>query len=382
MNYDSLLKTARDKLDILMERIPPEVEMSEAGYTKDGKYSQKERFEDFYTPMHWTHSFLTGMAALMYYHTRERKYIDYLAAQKEKYKKYAAGKDFMIAHDAGFLFSLYAVALYKLTGDREARDMALEAADQLGKRFRFKAGVMEAFGNVYEKNYNNGKVLIIADDMMNMPLLMWAYRETGHTFYKQVYELHAENALKYLVRQDYSVCHAYHIDDATGRPVSEMNYCGYGIGSYWARGTSWIIYGLSKLVQVSEDKDRYAQLLKGVSQRYINELKGGAVPVWDFALPDYEEKTPDASAAAVAASAFCDFEKIGLSGRLADKAGAVSKDTLTALSSAGYLLGSESEAIIGKCQCGEELCGSLWGDYFFCELLMKKVHKDLPDFWI
>ena len=382
MNFEKTLEIVKHKVDTLMERIDPCMEKSEGGYIINKRYSQPERFEDFYTPMHWTHSFLTGMVALMYYHFKEEKYLNYLIAQKEKYKKYAKGDGFMVAHDAGFLYSLYAVALYKLTGDEEAREIALTAADQLGKRFRFRAGVMEAFGNVYEENYNNGKVLIIVDDMMNMPLLMWAYRETGHTFYKQVYELHIENALKYLVRNDYSLCHAYHIDDTTGRPISEMNYCGYGIGSHWARGTAWVIYGLAKAVQCVDDGSRYKYLLEGIVQKYINELGENPIPEWDFRLPVYEEKFPDTSAAAVAGSIFNDFSRLGIDVNIEKKAMELSDSIFALLSGKNYFLDDDSEAIIDKSQCGKNCVGSLWGDYFYTELLMKKLHSDLPDFWI
>ena len=43
----------------------------------------------------------------------------------------------------------------------------------------------------------------------------------------------------------------------------------------------------------------------------------------------------------------------------------------------------ECENILMNGQCGNQSVGCIWGDYFFVELLMKRIYKDkLPNFWI
>ena len=42
-----------------------------------------------------------------------------------------------------------------------------------------------------------------------------------------------------------------------------------------------------------------------------------------------------------------------------------------------------TENVINGGQSGNNESGTIWGDYFFTELLMKKLHGDnLPSFWL
>ena len=76
------------------------------------------------------------------------------------------------------------------------------------------------------------KGLAIIDCMMNLLLLFWAGEVTGHAFYKRIAEAHADTTLKYFIREDYSVRHAYRFSEDTDAALGEANYCGYSIGSY------------------------------------------------------------------------------------------------------------------------------------------------------
>lgn len=382
MNYDNLLSSIKKKIDYLMLILDPSDDMHEAGNTKNGKYSDKDRFQTFYSPCHWTHSFFMGMIALLYYHFKEKKYIEYLKRAKNVYWTYLEAQSHMVAHDAGFLFSLYAVALYKLTGDKEFRRMALRAADELGKRYQFNPRIMEAFGDVRKKDYEDGIVLTIADDMMNMCILMWAYGETGHTFYRQVYQNHIKTAMRYLIRDDFSVRHAYYFDNKTGRPICEANYCGYSVGSHWARGTAWMIFGLTQISRFENNEKIYIQPLIGVTEKYLYELHDSVIPSWDFRAPMDSQMMKDSSAAAIMGCAFCYFDGLELTNDLSQRAVEMS-DSIFKILSDEYFADEENENIIDGGQCGNKMSGCLWGDYFYLELLMRKLHgRDLPSFWL
>ncbi len=376
---DVIFETVKNKVENLMEKIDPSDHMHEPGNAIDGKYTDKNRYVTFYSPFHWTHSFFLGMVAHFYSCCGDEKYRDYLFRAKNIYWRYLEGTKHMVAHDAGFLYSLYAVALYKLTGDSEMRRMALRAADEIGKRYQFKPGMVDAFGDVYEENHENSVVLMIADDMMNMCLLMWAYEETKHSFYKQVYRNHIDTSITYLIRDDYSVRHAYYFDNCTGRPVCEMNYCGYAVGSHWARGTAWMIFGLTKALKYTHDEVRYLQPLIGVTEKYLSELKDGFVPVWDFRVPGEEKTRKDTSAAAIVGCAFYSMKDIALQNVFLKKYVNLADKIYEELRN--YLADENSENILEKSQCGSIQAGSLWGDYFFAELMMYK-NGTCTDFWI
>lgn len=374
--YLELLNIIKNKVDILMERVDPSSDNEPRGISTGGKYTSE--FSCFYKPG-WTYSFYLGMVALMYVHTNDTKYIEYLEKAERTYTFFLWGNEEEIGHDSGFLYSLYAVAMYKLTGKVVYKHLALKAADEIGKRYRFEARHMQAFYDLRIRGETDRTTHMIVDDMMNMNLLMWAYKTTGHSFYREVYKNHIETAIKYLIRDDYSVRHAYHFDAVSGRALTEANICGYSVGSHWARGTAWMIYGLAKALEFSGDKARYLSALEGVSREYLKNIEDNPVPIWDFRLPADEEQIRDSSAAAITASAFLSFDKVGVNTKITQKAVKTADMAIEELSKNEYF-GSEDVEYILKYQNEE---GALWGDYFFAELLMKKVYGDkLVDFWI
>ena len=375
ISYEKILSDIKYKLDEMMEKIVATDTLEPIAISINGKYTNK--MQSFFQPG-WTYSFYMGMIAMIYLHTGEKRYLKYLEDAKETYWRFLYDNTEEIGHDSGFLYSLYAVVMYKITGNVEYKLLALKAADELGKRYQFHAGHMQAFYDMRIRGITDKISLLIVDDMMNMCLLMWAYKETGHSFYRSVYENHILTSINYLIRDDYSVRHAYHFDVATGKSISEMNYCGYAIGSHWARGTAWMIYGLTKALQFTGDKERYLYALEGVTQKYLESLDN-PVPLWDFRLPKGEKQYRDSSAAAITSSAFMEFRHIGVKDSLTQKVEELSEAAIAELTSERYYGDNQQEYILKYI----ENEGSLWGDYFFTELIMKKSYGNkMLDFWI
>lgn len=102
-------------------------------------------------------------------------------------------------HDIGFLYSLSAKACWIIVRDEEARQLALRAADKLMLRYREKGGYIQAWGQ--EGHETNGGRIII-DCLMNLPLLYWAYEQTGNIDYLNVAVTQADKSRRYLVRGD------------------------------------------------------------------------------------------------------------------------------------------------------------------------------------
>lgn len=377
-DIENIISLIKKKTDLIMNNVNPYENIMATAITKDGMYSYK--FETFLQPG-WTHSFFLGNVAYMYIYSGEQKYLDYLVANKQKYIDYLYNNKEEIGHDTGFLYSLYAVAMYKITKEEEYKNLALKAADEVAKRFRYKAGHIQAFYDLRLRGVTDKITLMIVDDMMNMNLLMWAYRETGHSFYRDVYESHIKVSVQNLIRSDYSVCHAYHFDAVTGEPLCEMNYCGFSVGSHWARGTSWMIYGLSKAYEFTDCKEKYLQPLLGVIGKYLENSDGNVVPEWDFRLPsDADNRCRDTSAAAITASAFKILEKTDLNGYYLKKIKKYSEDVLSELTDEKWLYSDENIEAIINYGCNE---GCNWGDYFLTELVMKNyLGKKFVDFWI
>lgn len=346
----------------------------------DGNYFEYP--EGFYDIGNWTSSFFTGMALLAYETTRDRYFLQQVNRLSEAYwkKVFEHGMDTM--HDLGFLYSLYAVAFYKLTGDSDHREIALKAADELAKRFVVNGGYIRAWGRM-DDNTSNYAGLAIIDCMMNLPLLFWATQETGNHFYSDIAVKHADTTLQYFVRPDDSVCHAYRFDIASGHPLREDNYCGYAIGTHWARGTAWAIYGFALAYRYTNHQ-RYFDTSIRLAQKFVANLDDAYIPVWDFRLPPEHRPLRDASAAAIAACGLFELRKYEQMPTVLNETAEKILDTLCR---PAYLDVDETcPGMIKNAQVGDNRAAraknayTSWGDYFFMEALSKKLYN-ISGYW-
>lgn len=264
----------------------------------DGQYFQGER-ENYLSLSHifnWTQSFFTGEACLAYHTTKKNQFLQWNYQFYEDYYKKVFETPLETMHDTGFLYSPYAVAMYQITGDPKMKELGVKAADELAKRFVPKGGYLRAWGRMDDvtppyvdqqlaKNhfFTESRGLAIVDCMMNIPLLFWAGKVTGHPYYSRIAQIHADTTLRYFVREDDTVCHAWRFDEETGESLGEANYCGYGVGSHWARGTAWAIYGFAIAYDYTK-KPEYLDASVRLARKFI-ELSGGQPPIWDFRLP-------------------------------------------------------------------------------------------------
>ena len=93
-------------------------EPKSAAWAEDGNYFDFN--EGFYEIGNWTSSFFTGLALLAWRETED----EYFLKQVQRLVPYYREKVFTCFmdthHDLGFLYSLYSVALHKLTGNKRS----------------------------------------------------------------------------------------------------------------------------------------------------------------------------------------------------------------------------------------------------------------------
>ena len=326
----------------------------------------------------WTQSFFTGMALWAYMDTKEEKFLSWAEQFQEEYHHKVFQTPLETMHDLGFLYSCYAVMLYSITGKEIYKDIAVKAADALAMRYDARGCYIRAWGRVDDvtpeyvdselaKNhfFTQSKGLAIVDCMMNIPLLFWATEATGHPFYRKVAIAHADTTLKNFVREDYSVAHAYRFDEETGDVLREENYCGYGVGSHWARGTAWAVYGFAIAYRYTGKREYYDAAM-GLMHKFMEEC-GGKIPVWDFRLPEDAEKALDTSAAAIMLCGMIELEAFGEK----EKIGQYKEALRTSLEE--YVNYDENVMGILREQDGVHVYSS-YGDYFFIESMMKERH--------
>jgi unsaturated chondroitin disaccharide hydrolase len=359
-----------------------------APWAVDGNYFGHP--EVFFEIGNWTSSFFTGMALIAWQETEDEYFLNQVLRLAPAYQEKALAtlrgstkggpRRIDMHHDAGFLYSLYSVALHKLTGDKPHRETGLAAAEALYQRFNPTGGFIRAWGALGTDEHEN---MAIIDCMMNLPLFYWATKESGDPKFRAAAVRQANTTLKNFVRSDNSVFHTYRFDLKTGQPVGGDNYCGFSTDSYWARGATWAIYGFALSYGYTQDLNYLSAALR-LTRKFIAQLDDQVVPIWDFKLTADAPHIRDSSAGAIAVCGFQELDRLGV----ADQAILNAKQKLLGrLCSDKYLDFSETcPGVLKNAQAnvfGRGTAGNVfasWGDYFLMEALAWELFQ-AERFW-
>jgi hypothetical protein len=329
----------------------------------------------------WTSGFFPGALWYIYEYTRSPKW---KRLALEFTRRTDAAGDLTNTHDLGFMLYCGHGNALRLSGGKEHRDILLKGAGNLCRRFNPATGCIRSwdFGEA------RWKFPVIIDNMMNLELLMWAFRETGEQWYRDIAVSHAHRTRAHHFRQDGSCYHVVDYDPESGRPLLKETYQGYANESAWARGQAWALYGYTMMYRETRNPV-YLARAQGVA-RFIcthPRLPGDKVPLWDFDTPAAGGAPRDSSAAAIMASAL-----IELSGYSAPAQAShyvqIARAQLRALSSAEYRAAvGENGGFILKQATGfynhnQEINAPLnYGDYYFLEALLRldRLESQTPD---
>lgn len=330
----------------------------------------------------WTTSFWPGMLWLAHQATGEERY---RAAAGRFVASYARRLDDRVdldTHDLGFLYTLGCVVAWRLTGDPDARDAALRAADQLMTRYLEPAGIIQAWGDL-RRPEQRGRTII--DSLMNTPLLYWASAETGDARYALAAGRHARQLRDHMLRDEGSTFHTYFWDPESGEPLRGATEQGHADDLCWARGQAWAIYGFAINSRLSGD----ATLLdasRRCADYFLRHLPADRVPHWDLALADGVDEPRDSSAAAIASTGLMELAEV-LGAGAGDRYRREALRILEALA-ADYATGGATggQALIerGVYDAPKNVGvneGNLWGDYFYFESLVRLANPQWVSFW-
>ncbi len=329
----------------------------------------------------WVASFRIGTLWLAYQMTGEAFFRTRARVRDAFYDRLIATPEWH-DHDLGFLFSLSAVADYRLTGRPEARARGLAAARLLASRFVEKGGYILAWSGqtAFNEAERRGawaqfvRGRMIADTMQNLPLLYWAAEETGDAEFNRIATRHARTAAEYLVRADGSSFHTFAFDTETGAPLGGATHQGYADESCWSRGQAWLIHGFAQTYALTGEAFSL-ETARRVAARFETLLGNDDLPPWDFDAPLPLRQTIDSSAAAIAAAGYLLLAQLTeaderthwrtMGHRLLD--GLIARCDLTTRPEAhGFL--DEGAANVPK---GRMRAMLPYGDYYFMEALMR-----------
>ena len=331
----------------------------------------------------WTGSFWIGMLHLAKEYTDSDKFDGVIHSQMAEFRRRLDGHIGLNTHDIGFLYTLSAVANYKLTKSEDARKMIIEAADQLMTRYHPKAKIIQAWGNLDQKN-ERGRMII--DCNMNLPLLYIASRLTGDAAYENVAYNHALQASRHVIRKDNSTYHTYYMDVDTGAGKFGKTHQGATDDSCWARGQAWAVYGFVLSYLYTGDS-RFLGDASKLADYFLARLPEDKICYWDLDFTSGTDQERDSSAAAIFTCGLLELAKqlplvdenrerynklaVGILHSLAK-----SYTTKDIPESNGLLLHAVYAKPDGK---GIDEC-CIWGDYFFMEALMR-VNSSWNSYW-
>lgn len=375
------------EIDTALDFCCEQIKRNLSVFTK--KFPNAYSVDNIYAPIDntdWTNGFWTGELWLAYEHCMRKMETELAESlrkaadiQVESFYQRIINKEHVDHHDMGFLYTPSCVAAYKLTGNPQAREAAILAADQLITRYHPVGEFIQAWGPMdAPENYR-----LIIDCLLNLPLLYWATEETGDEKYRTIAEKHIHTAVANVIREDASTWHTFFFDMKTGAPDHGATCQGYRDGSAWARGQAWGVYGMACAYRYTGRAD-YIEKFRRVTAYFLEHLPQDLVPYWDleFSDKDGDSQPRDSSSASIAACGMLEMSKY-LTDEEAAYYRSIAKKMLKSVydyyavkdgeKSNGLVLHStySNRSQYNTCNhYGVDEC-NIWGDYFYMEALTR-----------
>ena len=381
--YEAAGFLTREEVTAAMDRVADQVRCNMEYFgTRFPSSATRNQTYGVIDNIEWTDGFWTGLLWLCYEYTGDDAFKNLALKNVDSFLNRVEKRIELDHHDLGFLYSLSCVAGYKLTGSAEGRRAGLLAADKLMERFQEKGGFIQAWGELGARdNYR-----LIIDCLLNIPLLHWAFLETGNPVYRNAAVRHYEAACNNVIRDDASAYHTFYFDPETGEPLKGVTRQGYSDDSAWARGQAWGIYGIPLNYRYVKDDSAF-NLFKGMTNYFLNRLPEDQVCYWDLIFTDGSNQSRDSSAAAIGVCGIHEMLKY-----LPE----VESDKNTYRHAMHCILRSLIERYTApEIKPGNPVLlhgvyswhsgkgvdeGNIWGDYYYMEALMR-FYKDWNLYW-
>lgn len=339
---------------------------------EEGRFRIKENDD-------WTNGFWTGMLWIAWLHTGKDLFRKQAEENLDSFQKRLDDHLVLDHHDIGFLYSLSAVAGYRLTEREDWKLMIVRAASKLADRYQEKGGFIQAWGALdNEKEYR-----FIIDSLLNLPLLYEAYRLSHEVRFQKIADNHYRHVISLIIREDSSTYHTYYMNPKTGEPSHGATHQGFSDTSCWARGQSWAILGIPLHVKSrgSLGADEKTQFTR-VTDYFLSHLTPEGIPYWDLGFQKEDDQPYDSSALAIAACGLLEAERWGYY----EGAAALARRMVSVLGDHCTSRGTEDEGILlhGVYAYAEGKGidqANLWGDYYYMEALYRLKSPDWETFW-
>jgi len=318
----------------------------------------------------WTSGFFPGELWYMYEYTKDPKWEE---AARKYTSRIEPEKKNGTTHDMGFKVYCSFGNGYRLTKDEQYKDILIEAAYTLTTRFKPGAGIIRS----WDHSRNKWDCPVIIDNMMNLELLFWAFKETKDSTFYNIAVSHADVTIKNHFREDYSSYHVIDYDSITGNVLKKNTHQGLAHESAWSRGQAWAVYGYTMCYRETGNTVYLDQAKHVVNYIFTHKnMPEDLIPYWDYDAPEIPNEPRDVSAATCTASALYELSMYDKDNAAKYKEWA---DTiLKNLSESylakegddyGFLLLHSTGSKPGKFEVDKPL---VYADYYFLEALLRK----------
>lgn len=366
---EGVLQKVREKMDWCSEKNRDKIP-----YTTDGLGNYDDRSDETKEWSidnginWWTNGFWGGIMWLLYQDTKKEKYADIARISEQKLAK-CFEIYYGLHHDVGFMFLPTAVEDYRLTGNKEAKRLAMHGANLLAGRFNPAGNFIRAWN---QTGNDDTRGWAIIDCMFNISLLYWASEESGDPRFRHIAMRHADTTLNNFIRPDGSVRHIVEFDPETGDMVKSYGGQGYEEGSAWTRGQGWAVYGFANSY-AHTGKQEYLDAAKRCAHYCIANLpESGIIPV-DFRQPK-EPAWEDSCGACVIAGGLLEIAK-HVPELEKDMYVNAAVKILKAIAETRADWGKDCDAIVKNCTSAyhspEHHFTMVYADYYFIEALYK-----------
>jgi len=284
-------------------------------------------------------------------------------------------------HDVGFMLYCSFGNGLRLTGNASYPEVLSTGSKSLVTRFNPKVGLIRS----WDFNKDKWQYPVIIDNMMNLELLLWKFKNSGDSAYYKIADSHAKKTMENHYRSDNSCYHVVSYDSITGLPHHKQTWQGASDSSIWARGQAWGLYGYT--IMYRETKQAcFLEMANKIAALMIDHpnMPKDMIPYWDYLAPKIPNEPRDASAAAIMASALIELSGY-VNEALKDKYLTVAQTQLRILSSPEYLAvtGTNCNFIlkhsVGSKPHNSEVDVPLtYTDYYFVEALVRLKDKLTP----
>ena len=252
-------------------------------YTHEGKWKHgKENWTN------WCEGFLGGQMWILAEHGVGDDWMYHAEHYSELVEERQHDRN---VHDLGFVLAPTWKKKWELTGNPDARKVAVTGGQTLALRFNEEGRFLRSF--LAEDS-------LFIDIMMNVGLIIWAAQETGDDDLLNLGREHCETTRRYLVRGDGSASHEGIFNLETGEFLRQTTQQGWRDDSAWARGLAWSLYGFTAVYGL-DPSPHWLRTAQANAEFWIEHTSGAdPVPPNDFDEPNPTRRWESSSAAAAA----------------------------------------------------------------------------------